>query len=299
MGGLPPRPPDLRTKIEFNFTDARPNPIDTYADFIEALFRMSLKAWHGYLDPVHFEMINSGRTFYAIHPLAATQLRTNYIFEATVELLIATKEIGWYSAYSQVFIDRRLTALIVLAAVLETRMFQNSTQNLISNGSAVIANPHRRDVALPQEASKYTSTNSWRTIVNPQMLDEHVVRWRYEPEGGNIQSHELFMMIVDGLAEVAQHHYTGRFTTMDAIGPSGIAVFYMAVNTDGPEPARLYWYQVAATLAALALEGMIPARKFAEIEFELLYRDRHIARGYIIRRDALASASANDIATTA
>ena len=102
------------------------------------------------------------------------------------------------------------------------------------------------------------------------MLKRHVIRWRYD--GGNIPGHELFMMFVDGLVEVAQHHRMARCTTVDAVDPSGTAVFYTASNSEAAQASELRWYQVATTISALALDGLVPARRIAEVEFKLLVR---------------------------
>ncbi|KAL8798385.1 MAG: hypothetical protein Q9182_006707 [Xanthomendoza sp. 2 TL-2023] len=285
VSGLPPWPPELQTRTYFNHTDSRPNPIDVYCNVIEALFRMSLRPWNGLLEPENFALIEHGQAVYSISRTIPSEMRTKYLFQATVELLVAMKNDGWYSGASQVFLNRRPFAIIVMAAVGNTATPEESTAaTFLKASTPPFPDLNRQNKVTPRATAPHPNlaAEPWRTIVDPQMLPDHIVRWRYDPAGRNIPSHELFMMFADGLAEVAQHPYAASCAAMDATGPSGIAVFYLDAQGRG---TPLRWYEVAAAMAALALEGMVPARRFAEVEFELLSGGAKLGSGYILRRE--------------
>ncbi|KAL9593565.1 MAG: hypothetical protein Q9219_007494 [cf. Caloplaca sp. 3 TL-2023] len=288
VSGLPPWPAELRTRIFFNHTDSRPNPINVYCIVIEVLFRMSLQPWNGLLNPQHFAVVEQGNTFYAMSTMLTSELRTKYMFQATVEFLVAMKNDGWYSGFSQVYLGRRPVAMIILAAVRNAGT-PESTQALIEEENPLPSLNNRTKITSRETAPSANPAEMWRTIVDPQMLDGRTVRWRYDPDGSSIPSHEMFMMFADGLAEVAQHAYAAPCAAMDAIGPSGIAVFYIDSHGRSTRAEALRWFEVAATIAALALDGMVAARRFAEVEFELLSGGHRVASGYILRRETTES----------
>ena len=124
-------PPELRTSIVFDFTDTRPNMIDVYCNVIEALFRISLQPRNSELDPYDFEMINTHHILYAIRPLILGAVRNNYMFQATIQFLIAVRISGCYSGYSKLSVKSRVIALIIMGAV--PRVLHDSTPTFVDS----------------------------------------------------------------------------------------------------------------------------------------------------------------------
>ncbi|KAL8820874.1 MAG: hypothetical protein Q9223_000993 [Gallowayella weberi] len=247
---------------------------------------MSLQPWNGPLSPEPFASIDHGHTFYAIASFEGGEILTKYLFQATVQLIVAMKNDGWYSGFSQAYLGRRPLAMILLASIRHPTTLKESTKALIEEGTPFPnLNNSQRKVTSRDTVPNTNLAEPWRTINDPRMLPNRAIRWRYDPDGRSIPSHELFMMFADGLAEVAQHAYAATCDAMDAIGPSGIAVFYIGSQGRGTRAETLRWYEVAVTMSALALEGMVPARRFAEVEFELLVGGQLLATGYILRRE--------------
>ena len=282
LTALPPRPPELRTTIIFDDVDTRPNPLEVYENVIKALFGLTIQPWDGVLAIEDVALIVTGHTFYSIIAEVPGAIRTNYVVQATVEFLTAMRERGWYTGVCGMHLNTQRIAIIGMGGI--DRGMRYSPQNSGHSNTSYPSVPFIGNDDTTEMAGNATTTDPWREIVSPRMLDGHIIRWRYD--GENIRSEELFLMFVDGLTEAAQHHYKARCVSVDAVSPSGNAVFYMGSPSLTTGASRLYWYHVAATISALALEALVPARRFAEIEFELEFMGIPLARGYILKRSS-------------
>ena len=279
LTALPPRPPELRTEVIFNDAHTRPNPLEVYENVIKALFGLAIQPWGGVLALDDVELMLTGKTFYSIVAEVPGAIRTNYVVQATVEFLVAMRERGWYAGVCGMYLNTQRIAIIGMGGINPGSRYP--TQNSGHSNTSYPIVPIIGNDDTTEMARNATTTDPWREIVSPRMLDGHIIRWRYD--GENIRSEELFLMFVDGLTEAAQHHYKARCDSVEAFGPSGTAVFYMG-SLSGIN--NLYWYHVAATISALALEALVPAKRFAEIEFELDFMGIPLAKGYILKRSS-------------
>ena len=282
LTALPPRPPGLTTKIVFNDVDTRPNPLQVYENVIKALFDLAIQPWDGVLALEDVALILTGNTFYSILAEVPYSIRTNYVVQATVEFLTAMRERGWYTGVCGMHLNTQRIAIIGMGGI-DFRM-RHPLHDPGHSNITYPSFPFNGNDDTTELAGNVTTTDPWREIVSPRMLDDHIIRWRYD--GENIRSEELFLMFVDGLTEAAQHHHRARCVSMDAVSPSGNAVFYMGSDSRTTGASHLYWYHVAATISALALEALVPARRFAEIEFELDFMGIPLAKGYILKRSS-------------
>lgn len=272
---LPPRPRTFTTQLRFSPDEKGVNAFELYQDVIKVLFALACEDWNALLDTHETTGVTTGSTVLGLHAVVPSQTRNSYIIYGIVEMLEAMPQHNWQSGSIALQFKNHLIAVIVMAGVDQP---PRDLGLIAADGNATWSNTS----ITSQSATEAVEAGEWKTIVNPFLLPGHIIHWRYD--GDTIPGQELFLTLVDGLTQAAQYHLGARLTSLEAFAPSGRTLFYMASDVDTHGASPFYWLQCTATIRALAQEGMVPSKKFAEISFELHFEHVTIATGYIVKR---------------
>ncbi|KAL8702163.1 MAG: hypothetical protein Q9201_004555 [Fulgogasparrea decipioides] len=267
----------------------RANPIEVYQCTIKALCLLGIQGWSSRL-PTPGIAVTIGSVVLAVESFGQATGRINHVIRALVELLNDMREATPSFFFAAVYVKIYGVPVATVGFVPTPRTIQNTALDPNDTSTASIQSlPFNQSDTLIQPAVDGAVASSWNVIKNPEILRERSqgfkVLWRYD--GRSIPGLEMLGMFVDGFTTLAAHETEDVCYYLDAIGPSGGAVFHM--HRFGG--SLLHWYDVSGTMLALVVNGIIPSKRFAEMEFELWYYGTKFATGEILRINAVTPSS--------
>ncbi|KAL8735261.1 MAG: hypothetical protein Q9181_002873, partial [Wetmoreana brouardii] len=247
---LPPAPPGYSTLIHFDKVK-RANPLEVYQCAIKALCLLGVQGWSERL-PHPGIAVEMGSVILAVESLVQATGRINHVIRALIEVLTAMREATpsffFAAADVKLYGERVATVGFVPASLKEQYTALDSNYKSTASVQSLSFN---QSGTLFQPAVDGAVANSWNVVRDPEILRERSkgfrVLWRYD--GRNIPGLEMLGMFVDALTTLAPYDTEDDCYYLDAIGPSGGAVFHMHRFRG----SSLRWYEVSGTILALVV----------------------------------------------
>ena len=200
-------------------------------------------------------------------PRARVQLRTLHVVFALFYTMVAMSEDSMFCSWnSYIYLNTREIGTLFVEANYPTSNLRNNSTDVDFNGAPSIAAVN----------STVDSTTLGITI----NIEGLTITYNYV--GDRINSKDLFIAVLNGMAEAAKAGAQSSCESLRAASLDSNIVFSITKSPTSPQP--LTYKVVTLVMRLITLDMALEQRRFAEISFVFRWRKEQIGHGLVRKR---------------